>query len=246
MPLTARQLYAVHVANSRSVDAGRLQVGLQLKNAIASGNQPTTDTLLRVYLLLAAAGAETRLRKLMYEPNGFTAVQRAEILRPRGQINRWKKAVELAFRTRYNRPRAALSALSIGEIPFHQYRTINALLDRRLAPLIELRNSLAHGQWVRLLNNDEDEISQQQMAALNQENALSAHFKSKLIYHLADVVHDLVSGGVAFERDYNRHFGLINSTSHLLDIRRYPEWEADLVAKYERGKAKRAAGAIVP
>lgn len=236
MPLTERQLYAVHVLNLKSVDSGRLQVGLQLKHAIAVRNQPTTQTLLRVYLLLTAAWAETRFRKLLYEPNGFSTAHRTTISGQRSQIDQWKRAVEIAFRVRYNRPRAALSALVLGDVPFHQYQAINTLLDRQLAPIIELRNSLAHGQWVRPLNSDGNAISTEQTAALNRENALSAHFKSKLISHLADVIHDLVSGGVAFERDYGRHFGLINSTLHLLQVRDYPTWSGDLIAKYQRGK----------
>lgn len=239
MPLDDRQLYAVHVANLKSVDSGRLQVGLQLKASIASGNHPTAATLLRVYLLLAAAVAETRFKKLLFEPNGFSPEQRLIILNERGQSDRWKKAVELAFRTRYHRPRAALSPLVLCDIPFHQYQTIIALIDQRLAPLIQLRNSLAHGQWVRTLNNEETDISGEQMAALNRENALSAQFKSKMISHLADVIHDLVSGGVAFERDYGRHFNLINSTAHLLQIRSYPAWQRSLVEEYQRGKARR-------
>lgn len=239
MPLSNKELYAIHVANLKSVNSGRLQIELQIKHALSTGNQPTYQTLLRVYILLAAASAECRLRKLLYEPNGFSDAQRIVILDERSQLDRWKKAVELAFRTRYNRPRAPISALGIGEIPFYQFQTINSLLDQRLAPVIELRNSLAHGQWVRLLNSDENEISNRQMAAINTENSLSVHFKSKLIDHLSKVIHDLVSGGVAFERDYGRHFALINSTLHLLQIRSFPAWEAGLKAKYQRGKAMR-------
>ena len=241
MVLSLPELYKAHVKNLRSIETGREQVYLQLKQAIAAKRLTTSDALLRVYLLLTGTWAECRLRKLLCEPNGFSDQQRAEILEANSQLSRWQQAIEKGFRKRYGVGKAKLTLKNLKWSAHQRYEALSKLLNDELRPLIEMRNKLAHGQWLRALNHAETDLAVDMIAAINQENALSAHYKGKLITHVADVVHDLVSGGVAFERDFDAHFGLIESTASALKNRKYEDWETLLIAKFDRGKAKRDA-----
>jgi hypothetical protein len=61
---------------------------------------------------------------------------------------------------------------------------LSEMLAKDLSSIIELRNKLAHGQWVYPLNNDSNDVAQEQMDALRVENLLSLQFKNGCTFHV--------------------------------------------------------------
>jgi hypothetical protein len=55
-----------------------------------------------------------------------------------------------------------------------------------------VRNRLAHGQWMYLLNNDNTDVSPTYMASVKRENLLSLQFKKSLMGYVSNAIHDLV------------------------------------------------------
>jgi hypothetical protein len=214
-------------------------VDRELKAAIARQHDVSANALFKLLLLLTGAWAECRLRKLSYEPNGFSDDDRLKIQAEGSQVDRWKKAVELGFRKRY-----AISAhdleTALAFTPRIRLQVINRSLEEELKPLIEMRNTLAHGQWERPLTNDELSVNQQMCQHLAVENCLSAGFKLKIIEVLSAAIHDLVAGNHAFERDFDQHFALLEHARRNLKTRNFEKWKAGMLAKHQRGLDLRA------
>lgn len=234
------ELYRFHVANLQAIDTAIKRVTLSLRVAVSSGDKKTICAFVRLYALLLGAWAECRLCKLVYEPNGFNEQERTFIRLGSTQLEQWHTAVEIAFRKYYNVPKAPLSDKSLAHSTYSQYVTILDMLEKDLRPIIELRNKLAHGQWVYPLNTTGDDVAQEQMDALRVENLVSLQFKKALISYLSDVIHDLVVSRPTFERDFDKHYRAIVATRCNLQTRDYKSYVKRMERKYQRGKAKRA------
>jgi hypothetical protein len=237
-------IYAFHVANLREVDRGHERIGRELRRALADGDDTSVSALTKIYALSLAVKVECRLNKLMYEPN-VTEEDREAILAGGEQVERWQAAVELGLRKHWARRGDDLSELSLGHDIHARYHTLRAAIGNDLRPVIELRNKLAHGQWVFPLTETND-VAKPQKAALENEQALSISLKSRLLDSLADVVHDLVVSRKAFESSFERRYRALLMVKEELAERRFERFEAKLRAKRQRGHAAAARAAPGP
>lgn len=240
MGLTPEQLYRVHVENLSAVKVGVERIERELKAAISRGDEASSDALLKILLLLLGSWTECRLKKLLFEPNGFGSTDRVKITSLKQQLQWWTKAVELGFRKSYNLPRATLPA-ALPPMARLLYNELIATIESDLRPIIEMRNTLAHGQWAKPLNSSNTDISPPMIVLLRNENALSAHFKMLILERLVAILHDLVSGNVAFERDFNTHFTRLEAARRNLRVRSYADWKTSMEQKFVRGRVKRDA-----
>ena len=247
MPTTDAALYKAHVKNLRAVEEGIAQIEQDLNRATAEENAPLTETLKKLYLFLAGAWAECRLKKLLYENPGFTGAHRSIIGTERSQADRWKKALEIGYRKRYGISRAPLSEATLPGTAWFRFSAIRQVIAENLEPLIGLRNTLAHGQWARPLNSEETDVSGVLIAQMNQENALTIKFKITIISSMSDLIHDLVASS-SFERDFDLHYRHVTMARTNLQRRSYENWRQAMVEKKRRGKAKRdtAIAALFP
>lgn len=158
MPATPENLYKAHVKNLRAVDTALERMLRELNASLSRGDDTTSEALLKTTMLLLGAWAEDRLRKMLFEPKGFTAAEREQITSAGSQIEIWKAALELGFRKRYQIPFANLSQM-LPLTPRARYAALLNIINDDLRPIIEVRNKLAHGQWVRPLNSQNDEYS---------------------------------------------------------------------------------------
>lgn len=239
MPATSEQLYRAHVLNLRAVDVAFERIVRELNSSLSRSDEKTSGALLKTAMLLLGGWAENRLRKLVYEPNGFTPADREKIRAAPAQLDSWTTALEIGFRKRHAIPHAALS-VALPLTPRSYYGALTAVFDAELRPIIEVRNKLAHGQWARALNSDNNDFSQVHNQQINSENAHSVKCKRRILENMAQLIHDLVAGNHAFERDFDTHFRKLESARRDISTRSYQSWLAHMRAKYERGKAQRA------
>ncbi|WP_146126965.1 hypothetical protein [Labrys okinawensis] len=238
MPASSDALYRAHVKNLRAVNTALERIFRELNGSLAREDGITADAFLKTAMLLIGGWAENRLRKLAYEPNGFSLTERAKISASNSQLEAWKAALELGFRKRYVLPHADLqTALSITARLY--YNTLLEIIENELKPIIEIRNKLAHGQWSRTLNSENDDFSPTLMASINNENAFTVKCKMRIMESLARLIHDLVAGNHAFERDFDRHFRNLESAKRDISTRSYNNWINNMRAKLQRGKQVR-------
>lgn len=236
----AKKLYQFHVANLQEIDRAMDKIARFLRMAISQNDEITASAFMRLYALLLGAWAECRLRKLVYEPKGFDETERNIVKSESTQLEQWQKAVEVAFRRQYKIPKAVLSASVLSHSAYSRYVTLSDMLTNDLGSVIELRNKLAHGQWVYPFNSEGDDVAKEQMNALRVENLLSLQFKKTLLETLSSAIHDLVVSKPTFERDFDDHIRVIVETQRNLKNRDYKSWAENMRQKYERGKVKKA------
>lgn len=230
------ELYEFHVANLRSIEVGISRITRLFRHAISIDDEYTVFVFIRLYALLLGTWAESRLRKLLYEKDGFSEGNRDHIFSLQTQLEMWEECVEKAFRIHYNVPNAPLSQETMDHSAFAKFSSIQEMIQDDLRPIIELRNKLAHGQWHYTLNSEGDDISQDQMDAIRIENLLSLQFKKSLLVYLCEVIHDLVVSKPTFERDFDKHYRLIIETRRNLRMRVYEKYTQAMRDKYERGR----------
>ncbi|MBB5986619.1 hypothetical protein [Sphingobium lignivorans] len=242
MPATPENLYKAHVKNLRAVDTALERMLRELNASLSRCDETTSDALLKTTMLLLGAWAEDRLRKMLFEPNGFTPAERQQITSAGSQIEIWKAALERGFRKRYQIPLADLSQ-TLPLTPRARYAALLSVIEDDLRPIIEVRNKLAHGQWIRPLNSENDDYSPVHTQQINGENAHSVKCKHRLLEYLSQIIHDLAVGGQAFERDFDGHYSKLEHAKRETTSRSYQKWLAAMRAKYQRGRARRTGQA---
>ena len=238
--LPVKTIYKFHVENLRSISGSITQVELSLHHAISTNNTPLIESLTRLLALTLGAWAETRLSKLLYEDNGFSEPNRGIITAEKSQFDKWKKAIEIAVRTHYNIPNGPLTVINLGHSIYSRYQALQLILEEDLRPVIEIRNKLAHGQWIYPFTETLD-LSVPQKTAIENENVLSLQFKHLMLVHLSQIIHDLVISRPTFERDFDTNYRRFAGVKQNLKFRSFGKYCLWLKARHERGKAKRLA-----
>lgn len=234
------KLYSHHVANLRELDTALNNVARLARAAIASGDpQKSLRTLLRTYSFLIGAWAECRLQKLLHEEFGFSDSERAEVRAKNTQLEQWKHTVDLAFRKHHSISQAPLEQRVLGVAPAARREALHKVLDQELRIIIEIRNNLAHGQWIYPLNSDGTGVESSKYQAINKENLQTLQFKRALIGHMADVVHDLVVSPTTFERDFETHFRKLYQVKTNMRTKSYAKYEATLIESRQKARAAR-------
>lgn len=236
------KIYKQHVANLRELEAALGNVARLARAAIAQRDpQRGLRSLLRLYAFLLGAWAECRLKKLLHEEFGFDDVERATVSAKGTQLEQWQAAVDAAFRKHYKLPAAELSARTLGVAAAARRDALLDVLDSELRIIIEIRNKLAHGQWIYPFNSEGTAVEQDKYKLINKENLLSLEFKLSMLGHLADAVHDLVVSPRTFERDFDSHFKHLFQVQMNLRRRDYAKYEQSLINSRQRARVARAA-----
>ena len=235
------KIYKYHVENLREIEKALDSVVRLAKQEIAqSDSHRTLNWLLMLYTFLIGAWAECRLKKLLHEQFGFSENERVQIEVKDRQHDQWKAAVETAFRKHYNLKRARLNQASLGVSKAAYYSALQAALDDELKNVIEIRNKLAHGQWVYPLNNQGTRVEPEKYRLLRSENLLTLQLKYSLVRKVADAVHDLVVSPPAFERDFDAHFKRLDQARIGIKRRKYSVFRDRLVNARIRDRQNRS------
>jgi len=182
-----------------------------------------------MYSFLIGAWAECRLQKLLHEEFGFTDAERAVVSARSTQLEQWQETIDLAFRKHHRVTKAPLDEQVLGVAHTARRAALHEVLNNELRIVIEIRNKLAHGQWIYPLNNEGTAVEPDKYKQINKENLQSLQFKLALVGHLADAVHDLVVSPKTFERDFEGHFRRLFQVRTNLVRKSYAKYETALI-----------------
>lgn len=164
---------------------------------------------------------------------------RLQIEAEKTQHDQWAKAVETAFRKHYKLRRARLDQINLGVTKAAYYAALKEVLDDELRIIIEVRNKLAHGQWIYPLNAAGTCVEQKKYKLIRSENLLTLQLKYSLVREVADTVHDLIVSPSTFERDFDTHFKRLNQARVDIKRRKYPKFRDRLLQARLRERQKR-------
>ena len=231
--LTREKRYDFHAANLRATGHALEQIERLGKDALRRADEAATLTATRLYALLLAASLEVRLLKLLYEAR-VSETDRSKILAKGSQRDRWAEALDSGFRRVYGiAPPRALDT-SLDETPRHRRSVLIDVLDADLRPLIELSNTLAHGQWQYAFTHEMDALSADSMKTLNTENLRGLQHKREIAKALANSVQDLLISASTFDRDFDSHFKEIERRRHQLTRDNFEGYVAFLRRRHAR------------
>ena len=234
------KVYRFHVINLREVEKALKNISSLARKAIADQDESgQLRSLVRLYALVLGWWAETRLLKLLNEPGAFEPEEATRVLSEPSRLEQWKALVDLSFRKHFTVNARSLTRMSLGQTNFARNRILHDTLRDDLATVIQVRNKLAHGQWIYPLNNQGTDVNSDYFRKLNEENIQSLQFKYALLRHLADVIHDLAVSPDAFERDFDQHFRKLDQARINLTSRPYETYVMRLITIRRRYRAGR-------
>ncbi len=227
--------YAYHVENLRSIERAFKQLHAVARRAIAEENTQLESSLTRLLALLLGIWAEVRLSKLLHEHNFFSDAERQELFAVATLTDRWLAVIDQGFRKHYGAK--TLSVPALPHSAFDKYQHLKRIVDNNTRGVIEVRNKLAHGQWIYPFAGDlaESRVSQGKYKDINEENILAIRFKQSLLNYTAEIIQLLVANKAAFERDFDTIFRHIWHTEKNLLIRDYTSYKEAIVRRAKKG-----------
>jgi hypothetical protein len=233
LQLLSITLYQVHWHNERELTDAFEIACVACKDAIRTADERKERILTKNCALLLGAKLETTLMRIVYDPTGFSDSQRQRILTAPTASDRWLRIIKEAFARRHNLNTSQVPR----QLPFTaraRYDGMERLVREQFIPLIELRNSLAHGQWHRTLNSSGLKVDSRRMAQLATQSLWRLTIQNNLLEHVADLVYDLVVTRYAFERDFDKRWGDLHSATMRLESGSGEKWVQMLRDRYQR------------
>jgi hypothetical protein len=226
-------LYKVHLDNEHSLNEAFDVARQSCKSAIRAGKSRQETVLTKNCALILGAKLETTLLRIIYDPSGFTPDQRQRIVSAPTAADKWLRVIKEAFAARHD--------LGIRQVPQNlpftaqaRYAEIERLVKEQFIPLIELRNSLAHGQWHRTLNASGTKIDPRRMAQLARQNVWRLAIQDNILHHVSLLIHDLVVTRTAFERDFDKRWNDLHSAITRLESSSSERWAQQLRERHDR------------
>lgn len=226
--------FTKHSQNLAAVRKSLTQVERGHKQAIRGGDPVALQTSQRLHLLLIGVLAEATLRKIVTDPNGLNSREQAVIWNARSQLDRWLAVVDLATRRHYGvLLHQEIDVTTVSSTAFERYEELQSLLSQDLAPVIEDRNKIAHGQWVwQLKSRKENEFKADQAPTL--PNYLTLKSQSDLIVLISELVYVLAVSEKTFDRDYTELGARLAQARQGLDGAAYSDFVSALKARKPR------------
>lgn len=141
----SKKVYNACSDNVRALLKHRRRIKILVNKAIRNKDNQTIDSLTKLYALLYSSYVEVSFIKLIHTYGAFSESEISQIQSKRNLEEKWQKCVELLF-SRINSP------TNLGENA-NKKQKLTRILDEYIIKPSQIRNKVAHGQWVVCLNN---------------------------------------------------------------------------------------------
>lgn len=195
---------------------------------INSKNEINVNT--RLLLFLLGAFAETFLLSFLNGLNSkgkayFTENEIETIVNLDTQEKKWEETIKCVMEKKHNKRYHELN------------RTDTIIFDDliktfafHITPVIRLRNKMAHGQFVHIING-EDGLHD----SLYKENYITLKHKHKILKQLINCLKSIISSDNSITDDYNSFYKKIQNILIELDNFDFDKWKQEQQNKYQNG-----------
>ncbi len=142
----SEKIFRASTLNVKDLKKQRNRILALVNRAIREKNDADLISLTKMYALLYSAYAEMSFLKLIHTPKAFSESEILQIVNRRNLEEKWEKCVEFAFK------KLNLDA-NLGDIA-NKKQTLRKILMEYIIKPSQIRNKVAHGQWIICLNND--------------------------------------------------------------------------------------------
>jgi hypothetical protein len=197
-------IYKACIENLREIKRQRKSLKRLFNSSIKTKNHQSFDLLTKLYSLLYSSFAEVCFTKTIQTPYGFTEDEITQIQNCRNLELKWLKCLGLAF-SRID------TMTNKGEV-----QNKRQILRRHIATYIivpsQIRNKIAHGQWVQALNHDNTAINNDTTKRISELDFVKVDILFEVYEKIGQAIEDLI------ESPHRAHFR--DFYSHMTDLER--------------------------
>lgn len=207
-----QQFHSLFNQNIRLLEAARKKINSQINDCLRKDDLDSLKVYTNIYMLVYSAWTEASLVKLIHTPYGFTSEEKKKIFNDKDVLNKWKKCVNTAF---------AKFRKTGSEIP-NKKKKIHALLDNYLKSQANIRNKIAHGQWVNPLHKNciEPDVNAQILLSMLDVIQIDTWFI--VFREIIEIVQSLIDSRVKnnHKAHYNHYFMRLSNIQIILEERK--------------------------
>jgi hypothetical protein len=223
--------YSKHCDNLRALESAISSIQITLRDYISRCDERNSDIYTKILAHLVNSWVEVRILKLIYEEGAFSEVEIKKVIKC-NLNDKWKKSLEIAYRKGF----CISNSTPIND---NRYSALLRIIDNYLLPSSQMRNRLAHGQWVFAFKNSVLDVDEQLTTDIRNDNILKIQLRFRIFKDLSQIIHDLAVSAPTFERDFDKNFGKIKEKQQQLINKKYDVYVETLVSKRLRGEENR-------
>lgn len=233
-------MYKIHTENLKILEASIALIQRDLRKYISMEEARNVNIYTKLLSHLVTCWMEVRICKVVYEQNAFSSCNIEQILHSQLSLEeKWIKALNIAICKAYDLSLANPIEMQLSFTNRVKYCELIKIINEDLAPSIQLRNRIAHGQWQYALTNDLRNFSSELTGKLRIDNIVNLQLKIEMFRSLAQIIHDLIVSPPTFERDFDNNYKKFEQQKLNLHKRSYEKYKVSMIAKYKRGFLKR-------
>ncbi len=191
-----KAIYEAQCENVRALLAARKQIKTNINEALRSSKDHQAKALTKTLAVVFTAWVEASFSKLLHTPDGFDLDEIATIkaASSKNVVRGWEKCIEIAIQDHD----ADMSGFDQSDRDRLQVAVQDLIKDPS-----ELRNKIAHGQWVRALNGKNTDVNEVATAAISELSVVKIDMWFDCQSKLSVIVeHLIVSPNKAFIKTY--------------------------------------------
>lgn len=257
---TPTKIYKHHCDNLRKLEQAIELIQRDLRQNISKEKQEFEFCYTMILSHLVTAWLEIRLYKLAHEQLGFDNLETRHIETTSKAEERWVAALEIsickACQLRYTKEKTIIKKDGTSEkkliveipknltskIPFTikaRYLELKNIINNDLKIAIEIRNKIAHGQWVYPFSDDMLKVSSKATKSLKDENIVKIQLRMNLFKNISLLIHFLNVAPNAFDTYFDKLYRIITENQQNYKNRDYDDYRIKQIEKYKRGLLKR-------
>lgn len=194
------ELFRAQTSNVKELEKAWRITKISINNSLKNSQIIEANVQTKILAIIYSAWTEALFSKLIHTPHGFELSEIAAIKAEDNVKNKWLKCLDLA------KNKIDLSASGISSVDFQNIinHTIQLINDYIFVPS-QLRNRVAHGQWVTALNGSNTNVSLPLTQALTDLNIVTLDTHKIACLGLAEIIRYIVeSPNKSFNSEYAR------------------------------------------
>ena len=255
--MTKTKKYKAHCENLRTIEIAIDEIERSLKDSIKKNECDKEIVYTRLFSFLIGCWIDVRLSKLINEPGAYSDNEVKTISSKGSLTDSWLTAIRIATSKKCGIKQIVEDdEIITRELTFtikNMYRQILVWVDEYLRDMYEIRNKIAHGQWIKAFNTNQTEFSSDRTRDIKLTNIVSLQLKRSVLKEITYLLESLCISNVpknkvkgksvfeqtntAFEKNFEKTYKKIN---YLLDDRQadrdYNVYKKNMIEKYQRGK----------
>lgn len=190
------EIYKAQVKNVRELNSAWTHLKRSINRDLIKGNHSSARLHTKILAVVYCTWLEASFSKLIHTPYGFelSEIERIKLLASKNIVKAWEECVSIAA--------SKIDSGRSNYVPNLKKKLVK-LIEVYVKDPSELRNKVAHGQWVIALNRDNTAIHQSLTDSISNIDIVKLDILHDACKGLCEIVEALVeSPNHTFHRDY--------------------------------------------